>query len=109
MIRLDVTHGASPGSNGPRHESTADVIRIGRSADNDLVLTGEIVSGEHARIQRTGEQYLLRDLRSTNGTAVVRGGERFALDDARGREMELAQGDVVELGSGDHIVSLAVT
>ena len=106
MIRMDVTHGASPGE---RHESTADVIRIGRSADNDLVLADELVSGEHARIQRTGETYLLRDLRSTNGTAVVRGGERVALDDGRSREMELAHGDVVELGSGDRIVSLAVT
>jgi len=105
MIKLEVTQGQS---RGERHESSADVIRLGRSADNDLVLPDEPISSEHARIVYGGEKYLLRDLRSTNGTVVVRGTLRIALDEGNGREMALAAGDVVELGSGDKLVRLSV-
>jgi Nif-specific regulatory protein len=106
MLRLDVTHGLVKGA---RHESAADVVRLGRSPNNDVVLPDEHVSGEHARIVLGGERYLLRDLRSTNGTAVLRGDHRIVLDDGNGRELPLEAGDVVELGHGDRIVQLAVT
>jgi len=106
MIRLDVTQGLARGG---RHESSADVVRLGRSADNDLVLPDDLVSGEHARIVFGGERYVLRDLRSTNGTAIVRSGQRIALDDGNGREAPLEAGDLVELGSGERVVRLAVT
>jgi transcriptional regulator with GAF, ATPase, and Fis domain len=106
MIRLEVTHGMA---HGARVESSGDVVRIGRASDNDLVLPDEVVSGEHARIVTTAERVALRDLRSTNGTTVLRGEERLALDDARGREIDLTSGDVIELGSGDRIVRLTVT
>jgi Nif-specific regulatory protein len=106
MIRLEVTEGVARGS---RHESSADVVRLGRATGNDLVLPDDLVSGEHARIVYGGEKYLVRDLRSTNGTAVVRAERRIALDDANGREMELEQGDVLELGGGGRVVRLAVT
>src|SRR5580704_3088854 len=98
MIRLDVTQGLARGS---RHESTADVVRVGRAEGNDLVLPDELVSGEHVRIVFGGDRYLLRDLRSTNGTAVLRAESRIALDDGNGREVALQPGDVVELGGGD--------
>jgi Nif-specific regulatory protein len=106
MIRLDVTQGLTRSA---RHESSADVIRIGRAEGNDLVLPDELVSGEHLRIVFGGERYTLRDLRSTNGTAVLRGSERIALDDTNRRELELQAGDVVELGSGELAVRLGVT
>jgi Nif-specific regulatory protein len=106
MIRLDVTQGLARGS---RHESSADVIRVGRATGNDFVLPDELVSGEHARIVFGGDRYLLRDLRSTNGTAVLRAERRIALDDSNGREIELEPGDVLELGGGERVVRLAVT
>lgn len=105
MIKLEVTQGQTRGT---RHESSADVIRLGRSADNDLVLPDEPVSSEHARIVYGGEKYLLRDLRSTNGTVVVRGTLRVPLDEGNGREIALAAGDVVELGAGEKLVRLSV-
>ena len=40
MIRLEVTHGATAGA---KHESAGDVVRIGRSGGNDLVLPDEVV------------------------------------------------------------------
>ena len=91
MIRLEVTAGLGRGS---RHESTADVVRLGRSADNDVVLPDEHVSGEHARIVYGGERYVLRDLRSTNGTAIVRGDQRLTLDDGNGRAFACQEREV---------------
>jgi transcriptional regulator with GAF, ATPase, and Fis domain len=106
MIRLEVTHGLSGGS---KLESPAAVVRIGRADDSDLVLADEHVSSEHAAVVFGGDGYVLRDLRSTNGTAIVRGGARIPLDDANGREAALSQGDVIELGRGDRVVRLAVS
>ena len=52
---------------------------------------------------------MLVDQRSTNGTAILRGAERIALDDVLGRESPLEDADVIELGSADRIVHLTVT
>jgi transcriptional regulator with GAF, ATPase, and Fis domain len=105
MIRLDVTHGLASGT----HHQSEELIRLGRSGDNDLVLPDEHVSGEHARVVPGDVTYILRDLGSTNGTAVLRGEERVALDDGNGREFALETGDVIELGAGGAAVRLAVT
>ena len=105
MIRLEVTHGSTRGA---RFESTADVVRVGRAAGNDLVLPDELVSSEHLRVV-VGERYVVQDLRSTNGTAVLRGEQRIVLDDSNGRELPLEPDDALELGSGEGAVRLAVT
>jgi adenylate cyclase len=47
-----------------------DETTIGRSDDNDIVLTGPTVSRNHARIEKTKKGYLLADLGSLNGTEV---------------------------------------
>jgi transcriptional regulator with GAF, ATPase, and Fis domain len=106
VIRLEVTRGQLSGA---KLEPTTDVVRIGRAEGNDLVVPDTHVSSEHAKIVFAGERYVLVDLRSTNGTAILRGAERIVLDDANGREGDLAEGDVIELGSQDRIVHLAVT
>jgi transcriptional regulator with GAF, ATPase, and Fis domain len=106
MIRLDVSQGLTAGA---RHESSADVVRLGRAEGNDFTLPDAHVSGEHARIVFGGHRYFIRDLRSTQGTAVVREGNRIALDDSSGRETALETGDVIELGLGGPIVRLVVT
>jgi transcriptional regulator with GAF, ATPase, and Fis domain len=106
MIRLEIIRGQQKGK---IVESAEDSVRIGRAADSDLVLTDDHVSSDHARIVFKGDKYALVDLRSTNGTAVVRNGERMPLADAKGREAMLESGDAIELGSGDKIVSMSVT
>ena len=106
MIRLEVTRGQSTGK---VFESSADLVRVGRSEGNDLLLVDELVSGEHAQIFFDGEKYLVRDQRSTNGTWVVRGVERLAVDDTVGREVPLATGDVIELGTDELAVSLSAS
>ncbi|HWL87561.1 MAG TPA: FHA domain-containing protein, partial [Polyangiaceae bacterium] len=106
MIRLEVRNGTSVG----KHlESSGDVLRIGRADDNDLVLSDGLVSGQHAKIVYAADHYVLADQRSTNGTAVIRHGERIALDAANNFEAALATGDVVELGSGEQAIGLVVT
>jgi ABC-type multidrug transport system ATPase subunit len=45
-------------------------LQIGRHPSNDLVLDAPSVSGFHAEIERVGQRYRIRDLRSLNGTFV---------------------------------------
>jgi transcriptional regulator with GAF, ATPase, and Fis domain len=106
MLKLEITRGVAVGQTV---ESAADSIRIGRAPDSDLPLQDDHVSSDHARIVRAGERYLLQDLRSTNGTTVVRRGGRIQLDDSNGREVALELDDHVELGVGDRVVAMRVT
>ena len=54
----------------------ADVCRIGRGDSNDVVIDDDLVSREHAVVERVegpsdgSSKYILRDLGSTNGTFV---------------------------------------
>lgn len=43
-------------------------VRIGREADNDIVIALPGVGRQHARLVQHGEKYLLEDLGSANGT-----------------------------------------
>lgn len=47
-----------------------DAYAIGRTADNKIVLDYSKISRNHARIDRKGGNFILRDLQSTNGTYV---------------------------------------
>jgi len=57
------------------------LLTIGRGADCDLVLQDTQVSRHHAELRRYGDQWLLVDLGSTNGTFV--GGTRLRPGEAR--------------------------
>jgi pSer/pThr/pTyr-binding forkhead associated (FHA) protein len=43
-------------------------ITIGRSARNDVCVPDPFASRVHAEVRREGDQYLLQDLGSANGT-----------------------------------------
>src|SRR5438105_14565568 len=55
---------------GITHELVEDLITIGRSPDNMIVISDPSVSSHHAQLQLAGETYRLNDLDSTNGTRV---------------------------------------
>lgn len=64
-------------------------LRIGRALDNDLVIADSRVSRYHARLDHDHHGLVVRDLGSTNGTAVV--GQPVG-------EGRLVAGDVLSLG-----------
>ena len=68
---------------------TKDRSTMGRRPYNDIVVDHLAVSGEHAVIQVTGEEAVLEDLGSTNGTFV---------NGRAVRKHTLADGDVIEIG-----------
>jgi pSer/pThr/pTyr-binding forkhead associated (FHA) protein len=45
-------------------------LTVGRSSDNDIVLRTHTVSRHHARVHREGDEWLVEDTGSTNGTAI---------------------------------------
>src|SRR6188768_1444231 len=52
------------------HELTDEVITLGRISDNMLQIDHASVSSHHAELTLHGENYVLKDLNSTNGTRV---------------------------------------
>ena|ERR1035437_6013162 len=52
------------------YEFTEQLITIGRSPDNMIIIEDPSVSSRHAQLERSGETYRLKDLESTNGTKV---------------------------------------
>jgi DNA-binding SARP family transcriptional activator len=76
--------------NGRHYLLTGAITRIGRLADNDIVLDDTDVSRHHAVITDTGTGFVMTDLRSTNGVEVQ--GQRI-----RG-SAPLADGDRIRIG-----------
>ncbi|TKC94116.1 sigma 54-interacting transcriptional regulator [Polyangium fumosum] len=105
MLVLEVTQGIAAGRT---FEVGEEVVRIGRAPSNDVVLEDQHVSGEHARIVVGADRAALHDLRSTNGTTLVRSEERRRVTPETG-PVELESGDIVELGTGDNVAALRVT
>ncbi len=66
-----------------------EVVTIGRTTENAVDLEFPPVSRHHARIERRGATFLLRDLNSRNGTWV--GGQRV-------EEHLLQNGDTIRIG-----------
>lgn len=73
-----------------RIELAGHTTRIGRSADNHIVVPDPNVSRHHAQIESTAAGFVLRDLESTNGTLV---------NGAKVAEHALRVGDTVAIGT----------
>lgn len=65
-------------------------VTLGSAEDNDLVLDDDKVSAEHARVFQDGDDWLIEDLGSTNGTLV---------NHVRIRVAYLKSGATVRMGS----------
>jgi len=55
---------------GTTYELVDNLVTVGRSPDNAIVIDNPSVSARHAQLQLVGETYRLKDLGSTNGTQV---------------------------------------
>jgi len=54
---------------GTRHPLRDDITRVGRSSENEVVISdAAMVSARHLEIRKEGDAYRLADLNSTNGT-----------------------------------------
>ncbi|WP_423222446.1 protein kinase domain-containing protein [Candidatus Amarolinea aalborgensis] len=72
-------------------------LTIGRAADNDVALIDEVmVSRHHAEIVQRGDQYVIRDLESANGTWI--NGKRIS-------EHTLSLGNQIRLGNLELVFS----
>lgn len=71
----------------------ARIVRIGRDADNDIVLDDPGVSGRHARLIISDSHTLIEDLGSANGTFVN------SPDQSAARAIPLTETDIVSFGS----------
>ncbi|WP_028245608.1 FHA domain-containing protein FhaB/FipA [Pseudoclavibacter soli] len=49
----------------------SDVLTFGRSVDSSVVLRDDFTSTHHARLSKRGDQWMVEDLGSTNGTTVA--------------------------------------
>lgn len=75
---------------GDRIELTSARFRIGGLEDNDMVISGNDASRNHAELRIRDGRVHIWDLRSVNGTWV---------NDERIENAELRFGDVIRIGS----------
>jgi Nif-specific regulatory protein len=104
MITLEVLQGQATGA---VFELDQPAITIGRSPSNQGVLADYHLSGEHGPIFREDDQYIYRDLRSTNGSRIRRGDTEIVLDGGERAEAALRDGDQILLGDRNEAVILA--
>ena len=80
---------------GESHLLTGVATRIGRLADNDIVLDNAEVSRHHAVVSDTGTGFVITDLRSANGVYVQDRRIRGSVALADGDRIRICQYDFV--------------
>ena len=68
------------------------VLTIGRANDNTIVLDDGTVSGQHAKVSRRGDVYVMEDCDSNNG--LSHNGKRI-------KEHVFTENDIVTIGTHD--------
>ena len=87
---LVVIYTKEPTLLGKRFVLEHSPTRVGRGADNHVVLDGDSVSRRHAHFEQRGSSWLIIDDGSTNGT--------YCNDEQISREVVLKNGDRVKIG-----------
>jgi hypothetical protein len=80
----------SEGVDFATHEFIGDIVFIGRTQSNQIVIDHSTVSAQHALLLRVGDSYWLKDLNSTNGTQI---------NGVFVTEAQLKDGDTIRFGS----------
>jgi two-component system, cell cycle response regulator len=87
---LVVIYTKEPSLLGKRFVLDISPMRVGRGAENHIVLEGDSVSRRHAHMEQRGNVWWAVDDGSTNGTYIN--------DEQISREMGLANGDRIKVG-----------
>jgi Nif-specific regulatory protein len=95
VIVLEILGGSARGNVFKFEDST---VTMGRADSNSLVLRDYHLSSQHGQIFLEGDQFIYRDLRSTNGSAVRRGESLLTVDASVDWEVTLRPGDCLQLG-----------
>lgn len=87
---LVVIYTPEPGLLGKRFVLDGNLARVGRGADNEIVLEGDSVSRRHAHFERRGVRWWVVDDGSTNGT--------YLNEQQIEREAQLRNADRIKIG-----------
>lgn len=88
--RIEILKGNDAGA---QFRVTGNVVRLGRSADSDIVVTDASVSRNHAELNKVNESFVIKDLNSSNGVFV--NGKKI-------KEHYLISGDVFTIGNHEY-------
>ncbi|UCR88224.1 FHA domain-containing protein FhaB/FipA [Mycetocola spongiae] len=88
VSRLAITGGPRAGQDRPL---SGPELTIGRSADSGLILKDDYTSTHHARLLLWGDDWMLQDLDSTNGTFLA--GKRISAP------TPIHIGDIIKVGA----------
>ena len=88
---LVIIHTAVSRELGRRYVLDKPYVTIGRGTDNDIVVLSDSVSRYHIRLERHGDELILQDLKSTNGTFANNDAERVTV-------RSLMPGDQIRVG-----------
>ncbi len=109
MIRFEVEQGEARGA---YLEPQAPEVTLGRSPSSTLVLPDWHVSGNHGQfrleLKQPTPRVWYRDLHSTNGSRIMRGGMTIPVDSSCQWEREVLAGDRLEIGDPAHPVMLKI-
>lgn len=83
---------------GSTFETNERAISLGKVASNQLVLKDRYVSRYHGEILWDGQGWVFKDLHSSNGSALRRGGKIFPVGAGQNLTVCLEAGDCVLLG-----------
>ena len=83
---------------GAKFALETSVLYVGRAPDNGIVVNDPATSRRHARFEMRGQDFLVVDLGSANGTLV---------DGVRVVEQVLANGMVITMGQNEFVVSVS--
>ncbi len=78
----------------PKTMSLQEFVTLGKDSQCQIQVQGEQVAERHARIEKKDQSYLIRDLRTPQGTYV---------NDARVMEAFLQEGDIIRLGEQEFL------
>lgn len=106
MLTLEIIEGESKGQVYKFEDYS---VSVGRNEGNSLRLNDYHLSGQHLSIFLDGESWVVRDLRSTNGSQLSRGDNLTAISSAQNFETTLRSGDSVLLGDPDSPVVIRIT